>query len=432
VGSTLSGLVDYAISKGDAALKARLEQANAIVQGAIASLNDTLKNRIDQIDQYTRQQRVETSRQIEQTLSAVNVNITRYLKDVDKITDNRIRDAETSAHSMIASLPIPTEPLIVVKEAGFVMFKDKGPTTLLTVAGSGLFKNNDEPKVHIYRADLSPKTAFPVHVISRSMQYVQIAVPNDRITEDMHYVISLRLRRGGKLLAHPEHTEPSFPLFICHRPPAFSVSLRMEATGNVWERRVVQHPDVPAPFQLNCSPGEPLDKSFDPRPHAGWELDTQYGHEGMEAVVGPNDGRGEHRYSWTGSRFNMHCKGTNGEGGYQRVDHLYVGEKRIVANASCGKPASINNHSLDYGKPNEILVDRKDVVKDCIDPTLHATPEVIVTLQLLQSGKPVGTQHIVDHGSGTMLDDKLSYDLDGQGLLKLHLDLFCPMHHDNL
>ena len=32
--------------KGDEALKARLEQANAIVQGALANLNDVLKNRI--------------------------------------------------------------------------------------------------------------------------------------------------------------------------------------------------------------------------------------------------------------------------------------------------------------------------------------------------------------------------------------------------
>jgi hypothetical protein len=49
VTGALSGLIDYAISRGDEVLKARLEQANAIIQGAIASLNDVLRNRIDQV-----------------------------------------------------------------------------------------------------------------------------------------------------------------------------------------------------------------------------------------------------------------------------------------------------------------------------------------------------------------------------------------------
>jgi hypothetical protein len=145
----------------------------------------------------------------------------------------------------------------------------------------------------------------------------------------------------------------------------------------------------------------------------------------MDAVIGQNDGRGEHRYSFTGSTFNMHCKGTNGEGGYQRVDHLNVGEKRSKPNSACGSPA-VASQQLSFG-PNQIPLNRADVVRGCTDPTLHKDAAVIVTLDLVQNGRTVETAHITDHGSGSLFDGKLTYDLDQQGLLKMRMRLFCPM-----
>src|SRR5437868_2651664 len=90
------GLLDHAIEKADAALAERLRQVQAIIDAAIFNLNQALKERVQDLDEKVRRQRVEAVRSLDQLADNINSMLQGDLDQVDRKLKARIRDIRGS------------------------------------------------------------------------------------------------------------------------------------------------------------------------------------------------------------------------------------------------------------------------------------------------------------------------------------------------
>jgi hypothetical protein len=248
----LGPLIDRAVADGDSALQARLEQLHGIIQEALYTLDQIAKTRIEQINQDTKDRLNQLQGAISQTLSQLNELVGDRIATINDDLQARIDQLGAAAGNLIASLPIPVEPVLNVGSQGITTYKNTGDYTTVFVTGSGLRKDGYQPLAWLDKPGAQAKESSwwssddpNIAVASASMGLLQLRIPNSLVPGPatvLDYVVRLKLHRGTSYLVFPSYTEESFPLHICTSLSSYKVTIKQTASGQYWERRTVPMP----------------------------------------------------------------------------------------------------------------------------------------------------------------------------------------------
>jgi hypothetical protein len=141
----LGPLIDRAASDADSVLQARLEQLHGIIQEALYTLDQIAKTRIEQINQDTKERLDQLQAATSQAIQQLNDLAGDRITQIDDSLQARIDQLGNAAGNLVASLPIPIEPILNVGTQGVTTYKNVGDYTTIFVAGSGLRKDGYQP-----------------------------------------------------------------------------------------------------------------------------------------------------------------------------------------------------------------------------------------------------------------------------------------------
>jgi hypothetical protein len=414
-----TALVDHAIDKGNDALAQRLVQLNGIIQSAIFNLNQILKERVQDLDQKVRVQRMEAIAELDRLSGNVANVLKTSVDQLDTVLSQNMTGFQNALANSFASLPIPTEPLVNVgRENGMTVIANANAPTKLVITGSGLFKNGTQPKA-IIRDGPNDKRGTRLTVETASMGLLTVALPPTVIpTTGMPktYILSLGLSKG--LLS--KTVWPSFPLTICKALPRYTVRAKLTATGGAsWERTVSGQQW----FYIDTG-SYVIRASMLASPPWQVDIDRPGFHSGLDIVwnppTSPGGVGGGHGEGWSAANdaFVLTAGGSGGN------SHAFARAalKKVTEVGVCG--LSQQQKSLVYNDLNQLTLDKTVALVGC-DVSLK-TPQVVVVVEIMQAGKVIEAVNLpVPRSDEKALNGLMTLSVDSQGLLNINLRPSC-------
>jgi hypothetical protein len=415
---TVNSLIDNAIDKGNSALKDRLDQVNGIIQSAILNLNQVLKERVQDLDQKARIQRMEAIRELDN----LSVNITNSLKatidQLDQMLSQNITNFQNALANSLASLPIPTEPLINTSRSGLMVIANATGATRLYISGSGLFKDGRQPQAWIHEG-ANDVNGTRLSVEAASMGLLVLGIPSNLIpTTATPKIVTLSLGFYKGLFS--KTVWPSFTLTVCGPLPRYVARAKMTASdGAYWERTTT-------PQTWYYIDGGQVDIHAQDLTPAGWSVDTDRAgfHSGLEIVWNPPTspgGSGEHSEQWLPG-YSAYRLWVGGHGGNNSHAHAVAAIKKVTPTSTCG--TAEDARTLGYSGVSQIQFSKAGVTGQC-DVSLK-TPNFLIVVEILRQGQIIETVNLpLPSYNRRALNDQLSLSVDNEGLLNINLKPTC-------
>lgn len=442
VSAALGPLIDRAIASGETAVQRRLEQLNSIIQATIFNLDQMLKTNIERLDAAAKQRIAQAVQGASVLIMQAQATLNEGLGQLDAYLAANIDRLQMAAANAIATLPISTDPLLSVGPNGIATVKQTGTHTEVMVSGSSLFKKGEKPKAFL--VDPSGATNA-IDVASASMGLLQLRIPNRLLADTVaatSYVVRLELLRGGKFLGvGKSYTKPSFPLRVCGALRAYEASVKASATGEVWLRRVICHPESQGVVKGNdCGFYLQNDRrngntSRDVCPYGtdGYEVDTDPAPNTVNGLtVLAEGGDNDHSANRMGNGcIHMYAGWNNDRGSHEWIGGVYIRQKKRVAGQACG-PEQASTVRLSYVAPSTVQINRTALSAACVEPGLSASPAITTTVQVraLDNSRPPEIVNLVENVSKPMLGNLASAVVDNAGLVTLILKPECRFQYD--
>lgn len=364
----LGPLIDRAAQDGDAVLQQRLEQLHGILQEALSTLDEIAKKRIEQLNQDVKNRLDQLQAATGQAIDQLNALAEGRISQIDDALEARIDQLGSAAGNVVASLPIPIEPIMNVGTRGITIYKNTGDFTTVFITGSGLRKNDTTPDVWLETNPGAESSWFSfnrpgetkVTVASASMSLLQIRIPNSLIptsSKALDYALRFRLRRGNSYLVLPSYTEPSIPLHICGGLPTYEVEITQTASGQYWDRRTIPVPGSGPTKGYNY--GFYVDsgsKNLDVCAVAseGYEVDTDpYPGYNGGITLGKEGGDHYHNIKARPGCFHLYADDRDG-GANEWIAEVFERQRKLAPTVQCADPVR-STKALVYGSNTTVL-----------------------------------------------------------------------------
>jgi hypothetical protein len=430
INQALGPLIDRAVADGNDALAARLQQLQSIIQEALASLDAILDKRISQLDDVAKNRIAQLTDATNSALAQLNALVDGTVNGLDAALAQRIDQLQGAVGNTVASLPLPTEPIITVGPQGITIYKQKGTFTELSLPGIGLLKNGTKPAVTLEHD--GKETPLPLR--AASMGLIQVRIPNALIpaTEGAtSFVLSATVRRGNSFFFFPSYAMLSVPLHICGSLPSYTAEATMTASGQRWDRRTVNHPQSQnGRFYKECTGDGSIDRicaqgsddfSVDPAPYPGC-------HGGL-CVTGPTGGDNYHSELWRGDCFELYCARNQGRGSNSHADGVVVRQRKLVTEPNCGSSSSAA--LLKYGAITQVQLDTAAAKGPCAEDGVSASPTIRVRVLVKDStGTVIETKDLMTGVPQNALSGRLRMSVNDHGLIDFQLTASCRWNYD--
>jgi hypothetical protein len=457
----LGPLINDAIARGDDALRQRLEQLHAIIQEALFTLNQIAQQRIEQVNQDVIARLQQLQQITNQSIEQLNALAQGRITQIDSSLQARITQMGDATANVIASLPIPIEPLLNVGPTGITTVRQSGMYTTLLLTGSGLFKNNTKPEAYLIDSEkahagidildvlaslvpvgcASASAGKGLDVPSASMGLIEIKIPNSYLPSNRNateFTLKLQLRRGNSFFVFPSYSTPTFPLHVCGSLPPYSIEVTQSASGEAWEKRTIPYPGSgptkghPYGFYIDDNGGNNhLDicaiasegYQVDDAPFPGFSAGLSVGSEG-----------GDHYHNISSPKPGcVHLYADNRNGGANEwIADVYVRQRKLTPVQQCNPPVT-TSLQLKYGVPNQIILASANAIGPCGEAGVNVTPTVTTRVFVKDStGTVVETLDLTPNVPQTALDGAIHMTLGATGLLNLTLDSVCRWKFDEL
>jgi hypothetical protein len=444
----LGPLIDRAASDADSVLQARLEQLHGIIQEALYTLDQIAKTRIEQINQDTKDRLNQLQAATSQAIQQLNDLAADRITQIDDSMQARIDQLGNAAGNLVASLPIPIEPILNVGTQGITTYKNVGDYTTVFVAGSGLRKDGYQPLAWVEKPGAKSTSWWSVGnadpnvvVASASMGLVQLRIPNSLLPDSssaLDYVIRMKLLRGYSFGVFRSYTEESFPLHICTSVKHYSVEVKQTASGQYWDRRTVPVPGavftkgLPDGFYIDDNGGnnhrDVCALDFD-----GYAVDTDPA-PGFQSglTVGAEGGDHYHNVTWAIPHpgcIHLYCDNRDG-GSNEWIAKVYERQKRVLPTDQCAEPVLVKK-DLKYSTSNQIQLDPQKAIGRCGEAGLSASPNLTTHLDIRDSqGNIVDSLTVNSNSSQHALNGAVSVNMDSTGLMKITIKPACRWTYD--
>jgi len=413
-----NALMDHAIDKGNDALAERLRQLDGIIQSAIFNLNRMLQERTQDLDEKVRIQRMETVREFDRLSQQISNTLKVSFDQLGEVLDKNITNFQNGVGNAIASLPIPTEPLVnIPHQHELAVIANASGNTRLFITGSGLYKDGRKPEAFIHNGpDDRNGTRLTVEVASMGM--LSVVIPTSLIpatATPKEYQLSLGLNKGA--LFGSNIVWPSFPVVVCGPLPRYVARAKLTATsGAYWEKTTTDR----RWFYVDSQPAFTITASLLVNPP--WQVDVDRFHSGLDIIWDPPTspgGSGEHNEGWTNGGFFLWV---GGKGGNNSHAFARAALKKISPIDVCG--SFQEEKSLIYDHLNQFHLDKKPALGSC-DLSLR-TPEIKAIVEILRQGKLLETVNLaVPMRDQAALNGQMTLAIDGDGLLNIALKPYC-------
>ncbi len=441
ISAAIGPLIDRAIASGDSALQRRLEQLNGIVQSAIFNIDQVLKSNIERLDNAAKQRIAQAVQGATVLIMQAEGALQQGLAQLDAYLAANIDRLQMAAANAVATLPIRTDPLLSVGPTGIATVKHQGNYTEVMISGSSLHKRGVDPRAVLVDAN---NAVHPVEVASASMGLIQLRVPNRLLSDQVSptsYIVRLQVLRGRTIFGRNDWATPSFPLRICGALRAYTASVNSVATGDVWSRRVICHPQSHGRVK-NHDCGFYIEnnernrnKAIDVCPYGtdGYEVDTDPAPNTVNGLTVSAEG-GDNDHSLTrhpNGCVKMYAGWNNDRGSHEWIGGVYIRQKRRLSAQPCGAPQELSS-PLSYAVPTTFQINRSALLAACLEPGLSATPVVAstVTFRTVDGSRPPEIVSLTDNVQKTALSGLASAISDSNGLISISLKSECRFHYD--
>jgi hypothetical protein len=413
-----NALLGSAIDKGNDALAERLRQAQGIIDSAIFNLNQILQERVQDLDEKVRVQRMETINELNRLSQQMTNTLGVSIDQLDTVLSQNITGLQNALGNSIASLPIPTQPLVNVSRdhALAVIATASGDTTLF-ITGSGLYKDGKQPQAFIH--DGSTDTHGTQLVVKYpSMGMVAVVIPPALIPSTAvpkEYQLSLGLNKGA-LVYGANYVWPSFPVLVCGVLPRYVAHAKLTASdGAYWEKSTSGQRS----FYID-SGSQMITASM--MVEAPWQLDVDRLHSGMDIVWNPPNspgGAGEHSEQWGIGGFGLWV---GGHGGNNSHVIAFAAIKKVTAIPQCG--SSQVDLSLEYTHVNQLHLDKTAAIGSC--DVAVKTPNIKAVVDITRGGTAIETVNLqLPIQNSPALGGQMLLSVDSEGLLNIALKPYC-------
>ena len=432
----LGPLIDQAVSDGNAALAQRLEQLRNIIEEALFNLNKIITDATITLNSDAEARLDQLNKDVSSNLQLFQAIAAGQTDQLNDAAEQRIQQFGNTTANLVAALPIPSQPLPNVPSTGFGLIKSSSQSTTLFVTGAGFLKGGVTPRAFLYNGD-SSDTHYLSHngteltVKSASMGLIEIEVPSGLFpsTGQSEKTLVLKMRSWSWL---PITVEPSFPLLLCSKLPKYSLRVIQQATGQYWDRRVVDYPtytDAAAKEYYIDDGGS--NKAYDvcaDKADAGeWKADPDRAHYGLEYA-----GLKEHVGATLANNprngcVHLYAGHDSSGGGFAKAWGIQVHQRRLKQGA-CSGAIALSPVDLKYGSPNAIATKPQELLDQCVSTSAGAAanPSLQTHVELLDERGAVTDQvnltplvpARLDNGAATVTVDSL-------GLVKAVLTTKC-------
>jgi len=232
----LQSLVDDAIAKGNQALADRLSQLQAIINGALFSLQTMINYGIDKLDTSMQSQLRVLNANAQQLVAKFSVLSRSTLEQAQSYLQDDLDKLQSTFGNSIAQINfLNTTPILNVPKDGFSLIQGKDSVTYMYITGVGMTKADTTPDVKLLR---DKQVIAGVPVKSQSMPLLKISIPSKAISQpSADYSLSFRFCTGINLIGIKQYTDQEFPLRVC-KLPRFTITTKLWSEGQDWRTEI--------------------------------------------------------------------------------------------------------------------------------------------------------------------------------------------------
>ena len=444
--SLVLGGIGEAISKGNDDLRDRLEQLHGIIQEALATADQILKSRIDQLDNAAKNRIAQSLRGTMELANKFSADYQQGIRQADAALEQRILQFQQQVGNIVAALPINFDPIINVDPAkGLTTVRGRGDYTTLFLSGVGLFKDGTKPQAFLllkpnpstpewleYRTGIAQDAIRTVDVSANSMGLIVLRIKNSDIpygNPPVPLTLEVHLRRGGTLIA--DIVKPTFPLRVCDPLPHYRAILNVKATGERWDRREVPVPGAttvgghfPNGFYIESCGRNDCNAHLDicAVPSEGFEVDDDpvAGYQGG-LRWGPDKGGDRYRAITDGvphaGCVRIYADGREGPSNVW-IAEVSERQRRKLDASPCTEHGASSSLDLIYGEWRQQEFNLKDAVVPCGDSGLSKTPELTYRLRVEDDSRsPVWITDLTPSAPARSEDGRFEAKVSSSGLL---------------
>jgi hypothetical protein len=229
------GLVNDAISKANKDLEDRLKQLEAIVNGALFSLQTAINYGVDKMDAAMQANLNILNNNAQQILAKFGALTNATLQQAQAYLTSDIDQAGNALGNAVAQVNfINTTPVLNVPRTGIAIFRSNSNVTALFITGVGLTKLGVVPDVKLIGPN---RSSVPISVESNTMALLKLSIPTNAISSDGTYSLSLNFCVGRSWFGWKQYAEQKVSVLICPIP-RFTISTKLWVEGDGWITRI--------------------------------------------------------------------------------------------------------------------------------------------------------------------------------------------------